>query len=66
MQGRPLKEVQELLGHKDIQTTMRYAHLASEYLEAGVNSLNGLLSTTTSCATKTLPNSSSQKKGAKA
>jgi integrase len=44
MAGRPLKEVCELLGHKDIQMTMRYAHLAPEYLEAGVNSLNHLVS----------------------
>jgi site-specific recombinase XerD len=43
MNGRLIKEVQELLGHKDIQMTMRYAHLAPEYLEAGVNSLNGLV-----------------------
>ena len=28
MRGVPLKAVQELLGHEDIATTMRYAHLA--------------------------------------
>jgi site-specific recombinase XerD len=28
MRGAPLKAVQELKGHEDIQTTMRYAHLA--------------------------------------
>jgi integrase len=28
MRGVPLKAVQELLGHEDITTTMRYAHLA--------------------------------------
>jgi len=28
MAGVPLKAVQELLGHADIRTTMRYAHLA--------------------------------------
>jgi site-specific recombinase XerD len=47
MKGVPLKVVQELLGHKDIKTTMRYAHLAPGYLEAGVNSLTGLTSPTT-------------------
>jgi len=56
MRGRALKEVQELLGHKDIQMTMRYSHLAPEYLEAGVNSLNDLAG-----ATKTLPNSATKK-----
>ena len=42
MKGRNLKEVQELLGHKDIKTTMRYAHLAPEYLKKAVNVLDGL------------------------
>jgi integrase len=30
MRGAPIKVVQELLGHRDITTTMRYAHLSSE------------------------------------
>jgi integrase len=30
MRGVPIKVVQELLGHRDIKTTMRYAHLAPE------------------------------------
>lgn len=30
MRGVPIKVVQELLGHRDITTTMRYAHLAPE------------------------------------
>ncbi|MET0484398.1 MAG: tyrosine-type recombinase/integrase [Candidatus Rokuibacteriota bacterium] len=29
-QGRSLREVKDLLGHSDIQITMRYAHLAPE------------------------------------
>ena len=30
MRGAPIKVVKELLGHRDITTTMRYAHLSSE------------------------------------
>jgi integrase len=30
MRGAPIKVVQELLGHRDITTTMRYAHLSQE------------------------------------
>jgi integrase len=30
MRGASLKQVQELLGHRDIKTTMRYAHLSPE------------------------------------
>ena len=32
MKGRPLREVQELLGHKSIRMTERYSHLAPERL----------------------------------
>ena len=34
--GRSLYEVQELLGHADIRTTSRYAHLSRERLSAAV------------------------------
>lgn len=34
--GRSLYEVQELLGHADIKTTSRYAHLSRERLVAAV------------------------------
>jgi len=41
--GRPLREVQELLGHKTIAMTMRYAHLAPEHLRSAVAVLDGAL-----------------------
>ena len=34
--GRSMKEVQELLGHTSMQTTMRYAHLAPERMREAV------------------------------
>lgn len=39
MKGRPLYDVQKLLGHKDIQTTMIYAHLSPDYLKESVKIL---------------------------
>ncbi len=41
MRGANLKEVQELLGHKHINMTMRYAHLSQESKKKAVNLLNG-------------------------
>ena len=38
--GVPLKAVQELLGHSDIKTTMRYAHLAPSDLTKAVLALS--------------------------
>ena len=35
--GRSLYEVQQLLGHADIKTTSRYAHLSNERLQEAVN-----------------------------
>jgi len=42
MRGGSLKEVQELLGHKSMKMTMRYAHLSQEHKKKAVNLLNGL------------------------
>jgi len=39
MAGAPLKAVQELLGHSNIQTTMRYAHLSPSALKDAVSLL---------------------------
>ncbi len=40
MRGVPLKAVQELLGHRDIRTTMRYAHLSPQARREAVESLS--------------------------
>jgi integrase len=42
IRGRPLKEVQELLGHRTFAMTLRYAHLAPERLREAVEVLDGL------------------------
>jgi len=42
MNGATIKDVQELLGHKDIKMTMRYSHLSQEHKAKAVNLLNGL------------------------
>ncbi len=39
MNGRSLYEVQKLLGHKDIKTTIIYAHLSPDYLKESVKVL---------------------------
>jgi integrase len=42
MRGIPIKTIQELMGHKDISMTMRYAHLTENTKIEAVNVLNGL------------------------
>ena len=44
MRGGSLKDVQELLGHKTMAMTLRYAHLSQEHKKKAVNLLNGLTS----------------------
>jgi integrase len=41
MAGVPLRRVQELMGHKTIAMTCRYAHLAPEYLQDDILKLDG-------------------------
>ena len=43
MRGRPLKEIQEILGHKSFSMTLRYAHLRPRHLRTAVESLAGLM-----------------------
>lgn len=42
MRGASLKEIQEILGHKNLTMTMRYAHLSQEKKKQAVNLLSGL------------------------
>jgi len=42
MKGGDLKDVQELLGHKTMTMTLRYAHLSQHHKKKAVNLLNGL------------------------
>ena len=42
MRGRPLREIQEVLGHKSFSMTLRYAHLSPAHLRTAVESLDGL------------------------
>ena len=44
MRGRPLKEIQEVLGEKSFSMTLRYAHLSPMHLRTAVEALDGLTS----------------------
>jgi site-specific recombinase XerD len=40
MSGKPLYEVQKLLGHANYSMTERYAHLSPEYLKGATDGLD--------------------------
>jgi len=42
MQGVDLKTVQQLMGHKQIKTTMRYSHLSPEYVQEAIKRLDSV------------------------
>jgi hypothetical protein len=42
MRGCSLKDLQELMRHKNINMTLRYAHLSQEHRKKSINILNGL------------------------
>jgi site-specific recombinase XerD len=52
MAGVDLAIVKELLGHRDIQTTMRYTHLAQENKREAIVRLGNLVSNDTNNDTK--------------
>ena len=54
MRGETIKELQEILGHKTITMTMRYAHLSQEHKKKAVNLLNGLTASGSGACQKTV------------
>ena len=42
MQGVDLKTVQQVMGHKQIRTTMRYSHLSPEYVQQALERLDSV------------------------
>jgi integrase len=53
MSGVDLATVKEILGHKDISMTMRYAHLAPDHKRRAIETLGTIFSIGTSVGTKT-------------
>lgn len=43
MEGFNLRTIQQLLGHKDLRMTTRYAHLSAEHLQQAVNRLDAVM-----------------------
>ena len=41
MNGVPLNDIRELMGHSDIKMTLRYAHLSKESMRKTVKTLDG-------------------------
>jgi integrase len=52
MQGVDLPTVRDLLGHQDIQTTMRYAHLAQDHKREAIAKIGKLVAMDTNMDTK--------------
>jgi integrase len=57
MRGGSLKGLKEILGHKDIKMTMRYAHLSKEFVKEEIQILNGLTTSIKSDMSQNVTNS---------
>lgn len=66
MAGVDLRTVAELMGHKTIQMTMRYAHLAPAHTLAAVERLTGVRQLDSPTDTKTDTGSLERVEGAQA
>jgi integrase len=62
MRGGSIKDLQEILGHKSLTMTMRYAHLSQEHKKKAVNLLNGLTAPKNEKCHKTVTFSKSSKR----
>ncbi|MFH1742540.1 MAG: site-specific integrase [bacterium] len=47
MEGQPLQDIQKLLRHRNITTTMRYAHLSPDHMQKVARTLDSILSSDT-------------------
>jgi len=56
MHGASLKDVQEILGHKTMTMTLRYAHLSSEHKKKAINLINGLTASPQGCDSRHVTN----------
>lgn len=54
MAGVPIRQIAELMGHTELQTTLRYAHLAPGYLREAVEQLAAPIQTDTASDTSDL------------
>ena len=57
MRGGDLKALQEILGHSDIKTTMRYAHLSKAHKAKAINLVSGLTSPKNNAKSEVVRNS---------
>ena len=58
--GRSLFEVQQLLGHQNVQTSMRYSHLSTEVLQDAANTVSDRLLDASPKLLPALPSSDSE------